>query len=68
MIPWSSAPSAGRTPTQTVVRVGVADRKIFGELRVRAEMTRIGWTVGGFHGPPAIGVAPLAPDASGCAE
>jgi hypothetical protein len=51
-----------------VVRIGVADREILGELGVSAEMVSIGGMSRDLARPAAVGVAALTTDACGGQE
>jgi hypothetical protein len=46
------------------VSIGVANRKVFRELCVRTEMASADRVIGGFSRPTAVGITPIAPDAS----
>jgi hypothetical protein len=50
------------------VSIGVANRKIFSELRVRTEMASGSRIIGSFLRPSALGITPIAPDASARAQ
>src|SRR5215471_20846309 len=52
----------------TKVSVGISDRKIFRELCVRTEMVSINRMTGGLSRPSAVGIKPVATDASARAQ
>jgi hypothetical protein len=50
------------------MNVGIPDRQVFGELCVLAEIPIAGWMLNALSGPPAIGVATVASDATSCTK
>jgi len=64
LIPFGFVRLARVRTSRAKVAIGVANRKVLSELRVRTEAASADGMIGGFSRPSAVSIAPIAPDTS----
>jgi hypothetical protein len=68
LIPFDRVVLARVRGSPAKVNIGIANRKIFRELRVRTEMASAHWVIGAFPRQSAVGITPIASDTSARAQ